>query len=238
MQPLSSLSTTPEKNGEVGHWKNVKVPCLNADGEWMLSCCSIDLTEPMRREAELQCIRKELEEANHKLSTLALTDALTGLWNRRAFDAQLETSIMAAQRSKHGMALMLIDVDRFKNINDRYGHPFGDSVLRNLAALLSRVKRAEDIACRFGGEEFAVLMPFVDIEGARKLARRIMESLRVFQWEKEPITVSIGLAMCSDACSSDEMIDDADTALYRAKHEGRNRVVVHSCDRETATTLQ
>ncbi len=230
-QPLESIATIPEPSGSISQWKNYKVPCVNADGELMLSCCSIDLTEPTRREAELQRIRKELEEANHKLSSLALTDALTGLWNRRAFDAQLETSIIAAQRSRHGLALMLIDADHFKNINDRYGHPYGDCVLRNLAVVLNRVKRAEDVACRFGGEEFAVLMPAIDIEGARTLALRIMDSLRLFPWEKEPVTVSIGLAMCSDTCSSDELTDDADTALYQAKREGRDRVVVHSCNR-------
>jgi diguanylate cyclase (GGDEF)-like protein/PAS domain S-box-containing protein len=230
-RPQESLVTTPEFDGAITQWKNYKAPCQSADGEPMLSCCSIDLTEPHRRETELQRIREELEEANHKLQSLALTDALTGLWNRRAFDAQLETGIIAAQRKKHGMALMLIDADHFKSINDRYGHPYGDAVLRNLAVVLNRVKRAEDIACRFGGEEFAVLMPVIDIAAAHTLALRIMSSLSLFPWEKEPVTVSIGLAMCSDTCTSDELIDDADAALYRAKHEGRNRVVLHGCDR-------
>ena len=228
-RPHESVSSTPEPGGETSLWMNYKAPCRNAEGEPMLSCCSIDLTEPTRREAELQAIRKELEEANHKLSSLALTDALTGLWNRRAFDAQLQTSIMAAQRHGHGMALMLIDVDHFKHINDRHGHPYGDLVLRNLAVVLNRVKRANDIACRFGGEEFAILLPVIEIGAARTLAQRIMDSLRLFPWEKDPITVSIGMAMCSDTCTADELIKDADTALYRAKREGRNRVVLQGC---------
>jgi diguanylate cyclase (GGDEF)-like protein len=230
LQAHESMVTTPEPGGATTLWKSYKAPCKNADGEPMLSCCSIDLTEPNRREAELQRIREELEEANHKLSSLALTDALTGLWNRRAFDAQLETGIVAAQRSREGLALMLIDADHFKSINDRYGHPYGDSVLRSLAVVLNRVKRAEDIACRFGGEEFAVLMPVSDIQAAHTLAQRIMDSLRLFPWEKEPVTVSIGLAMCSQTCTTDELIDDADTALYRAKREGRNRVVLQGCE--------
>jgi diguanylate cyclase (GGDEF)-like protein/PAS domain S-box-containing protein len=232
LRPHESVVTTPGPDGAITQWKNYKAPCQNADGEPMLSCCSIDLTEPHRRELELLHIREELEEANHKLSSLALTDALTGLWNRRAFNAQIETGIMAAQRSKLGMALMLIDADHFKSINDRHGHPYGDSVLRNLAVVLNRVKRAEDVACRFGGEEFAVLLPVIDIAAANVLAQRFMDALRLFPWEKEPVTVSIGLAMCSDTCTSDELIDDADAALYRAKHEGRNRVVLHSCEKK------
>ena len=228
-EPCESFSTTPEPDGATTLWKNFKALCQNADGEPMLSCCSIDLTEPNRREAELQGIRAELEEANHKLSSLALTDALTGLWNRRAFDTQLQTGIVAAQRTQHGMALMLIDVDHFKSINDRHGHPYGDSVLRNLAIVLNRAKRAEDVACRFGGEEFAILLPVIGIEAAHILAQRIMDSLRLFPWAKEPVTVSIGLAMCSDTCTSDDLIHDADTALYRAKREGRNRVVLQGC---------
>ena len=195
----------------------------------MLSCCSIDLTEPNRREVELQRIREQLEEANRKLHSLALTDALTGLWNRRAFNTQLETRIVAAQRSGEGMALMLIDADHFKSINDRHGHTYGDSVLRNFAVVLNRVKRAEDIACRFGGEEFAVLMPVIDIQAAQTLAKRIMDSLRLFPWENEPVTVSIGLAMCSETCTSEDLIQAADSALYRAKREGRNRVALQSC---------
>ena len=229
-QPLESYATTPEADGAITHWKNYKAPCRNADGELMLSCCSIDLTEPNRREAELQRIREELEEANRKLSSLALTDALTGLWNRRAFNTQLDVRIVAAQRSGHGLALMLIDADHFKSINDRHGHSYGDSVLRNLAVVLNRVKRAEDIACRFGGEEFAVLLPVIDIKAAHTLAQRIMDSLRLFPWEKEPVTVSIGLAMCSETCGSEELIDAADSALYRAKREGRNRVALQGCD--------
>ena len=230
-RPHESVITTPEPGGATMIWKNFKAPCWNADGDPMLSCCSIDLTEPTRREAELQRIREELEEANRKLSSLALTDGLTGLWNRRAFDAQLETNIVAAQRSGHGLALMLIDVDHFKSINDRHGHSYGDSVLRSLAVVLNRAKRAEDVACRFGGEEFAVLLPVIDIHAAHMLAQRIMDSLQLFPWENEPVTVSIGLAMCSETCKSDELIDDADTALYRAKREGRNRVVLQGCER-------
>ena len=231
----ASSVTVPDGNGSMSHWKSFKVPCLNADGEQMLACCSIDLTEQMRREAELRRVRNELEEANQKLSSLALTDALTGLWNRRAFDARLETSIMAAQRSKQPLTLMLIDVDHFKRVNDQFGHPYGDTVLKDVVGVLNRSKRGEDIACRFGGEEFAVLMPGTDLHAARHLANRMLEATHSFAWEKIPVTVSIGLAMCTEGCLSDDLVDNADAALYRAKREGRDRCILHEVDSEQAT---
>ncbi len=177
--------------------------------------------------SELQKTRDELQVANEKLHSLSMTDALTGLWNRRAFDSQLEMAVIAAQRSGLPIALMLIDADNFKSINDRYGHPYGDTVLRNIAAVLNRVTRAEEIACRFGGEEFAVLMPGHHADAAAVLAERVLASMSLFPWEHGPVTASIGLAMCSKGCSSDDLLDHADAALYRAKRQGRNRVVMY-----------
>ena len=225
-----SFSEIPEPDGRTSYWRSMKVPCEIPPDEQLLACCSVDMTEQMERERKLQEIQDELEEANRKLNSLALTDALTGLWNRRAFDARLETHVIAAQRSKQPMALMLLDVDNFKSVNDRFGHPYGDVVLRHMAAVLNRVKRAEDVACRFGGEEFAILMPDSTIDGAQQLAGRIIEALHNFPWEKELITASLGLAMCPENCSSDELVDSADSALYRAKRTGKDRMVCNGCD--------
>ena len=222
-----SFVTVPDAHGDSSFWKSYKVPCENVDGEPVLACCSIDLTEQIRRESELQKTRDELQLANDKLHSLSLTDALTGLWNRRAFDGSLETAVIASQRNKQPMALMLIDADHFKSINDRYGHPYGDTVLRNIATVLNRTTRAEEIVCRFGGEEFAVLLPGHDEQGAAVLAQRVLESMKLFPWEHDPVTVSIGLAMCCHSCSSDELLDHADDALYQAKSGGRNRAVVY-----------
>lgn len=222
-----SFVNVPEPDGSISHWKTYTMHCLNADGEPMLAGSAIDLTEQMRREAELEQTRDQLKDANQKLNSLALTDALTGLWNRRAFDARLETSVIAAKRHKRSLTLMLLDADHFKSVNDRFGHPYGDSVLKEIAALLNRCKRAEDVACRFGGEEFAVLLPDTDLASARHLADRMLRATRDHAWEKTPVTVSIGLAACSDACTSDDLVDHADAALYHAKRNGRNRVVLH-----------
>ena len=136
-----------------------------------------------------------------KLSTsLALTDALTGLWNRRAFNTQLETQHRggAAQQARAWRSCSLTRTTSRASTTGT-AITYGDSVLRNFAVVLNRVKRAEDIACRFGGEEFAVLMPVRSTSKARaNPGKRIMDSLRLFPWENEPVTVSIGLAMCSD----------------------------------------
>ncbi len=218
-RPHESFLELPEsqKTGQTTYWRTTKVACEGLHGEKVMACVAVDMTDQMAREAEVQRMQDELEEANRKLSSLALTDALTGLWNRRAFDSRLETTVIGSQRSKQSMALLMIDVDNFKSVNDRFGHPYGDTVLRNVAKILTRSKRAEDVACRFGGEEFAILMPGSNIEGAKQLAQRVLDAMHAFAWEKEPITLSMGLAMCSLTCSSDELVDDADEALYTAK---------------------
>jgi diguanylate cyclase (GGDEF)-like protein/PAS domain S-box-containing protein len=225
-----SFIEIPEAEDKTSYWRSVKVPCAIADGEQLLAICSFDISEQMERERHLQMIQDELEEANRKLNSLALTDSLTGLWNRRAFDARLETNVIASQRNKQPMALLLIDIDNFKSINDRFGHPYGDQVLRDFGAILNRAKRTEDVACRFGGEEFSILMPATGADGAQALARRILDAMHAFPWDKEPVTASIGLALCSQTATSDELVDAADSALYRAKREGKNRMVCNDCE--------
>ncbi len=218
-----------EPDGRTSYWKTTKAPCQDSNGALVLACCSVDMTEQVIRERHLREVTEELEEANRKLSSLALTDALTGLWNRRAFDSQLETAVMGAQRSKEPLALMMLDVDHFKNINDRFGHSCGDDVLRSVASILNRAKRADDVACRFGGEEFTILMPGSSGEGAMALGERIREAMHAFAWEKTPVTISMGIALFSPADSSDDLVDKADAALYLAKNSGRDRYVCSNC---------
>jgi diguanylate cyclase (GGDEF)-like protein/PAS domain S-box-containing protein len=224
------LTDIHEASGRDSFWKTIKVPCVNAEGETLLACCAFDITDQMRREADLQRVQDQLEEANRKLNSLALTDSLTGLWNRRAFDSRLETSMMASHRSSQSMALLMLDIDNFKSINDRFGHSYGDTVLRDFASILNRVKRNEDVACRFGGEEFSILLPNADIKGAKSLASRILDALHAYAWEKSPVTASIGVAMCTREASSDELVDGADEALYQAKRSGKDRFVCYNCD--------
>lgn len=229
-KPQETFLDLKEADGRQSYWRTTKAPCRDSHGDPMLACCSVDLTEQRDRERRLREVQEELEEANRKLSSLALTDALTGLWNRRAFDSRLETAVIAAQRSKKPLALMLLDVDHFKQINDRFGHPCGDEVLRNVATILNRTKRADEVACRFGGEEFTILMPDTTDHGAMSLGRRIREAMHAFEWEKEPVTISMGIAVWKDGWSSDDLVDNADAALYRAKEEGRDRYVCYNCE--------
>jgi diguanylate cyclase (GGDEF)-like protein len=165
-----------------------------------------------------------------KMETMATTDGLTGLTNHRTFQARFEDLLQRAQRHGHKVALLLCDVDHFKKVNDNYGHPIGDEVLRRVAKVLQEVPRKIDIPCRYGGEEFAVLLDNVDVAQAKAVAERIRIEISkvVVDTEKGPLSVteSIGVAAFpDDGRDRAVLIERADLALYEAKHSGRNRVV-------------
>ena len=166
------------------------------------------------------------------LGQRAQIDGLTGLWNRAYFDERLEQEVAEAMRYDHNVALMLCDVDHFKEVNDRYSHPFGDRVLETFARILSD-HRASDITCRYGGEEFAIIIPQTDARGAAAIADRIRESVESREWEGKPgltVTVSFGLSdlhLTPDQ-TPEQLVACADRALYAAKAAGRNTVCVDS----------
>ena len=165
-----------------------------------------------------------------KMETMATTDGLTGLTNHRSFQQRFEDLLQRAQRHGHKVALLLCDVDFFKKVNDGYGHPVGDEVLRRVAKVLQEVPRKIDIPCRYGGEEFAVLLDNVDVAQAKAVAERIRIEISkvVVETEKGPLSVteSIGVAAFpDDGRDRATLIERADLALYHAKHTGRNRVV-------------
>jgi diguanylate cyclase (GGDEF)-like protein len=175
------------------------------------------------------------------LERKAQIDGLTGLWNRRYFDARLAESLSIARRGHRPLSLLLADIDRFKSINDQYGHTFGDEVLRRVALCLSETGRLEDVSCRYGGEEFAVIAADTNREGAAHLGERLRHAVEDVQFDvrgrgKLNISASFGVTSVDDAGSNDEpldslsrhLIDAADNALYEAKRTGRNRVVVAS----------
>jgi diguanylate cyclase (GGDEF)-like protein len=162
------------------------------------------------------------------LAKKAQIDALTGLWNRRYFDDRLEAEFSLARRSPRPLAVLMIDIDKFKPINDTFGHATGDEVLRRVANLLCDSVRTEDIVCRYGGEEFAIIAPTISgasITVAERL-RAAVESLAIVAAGKQlKVTVSIGVAF-HDTAPDVSLIKQADEALYRAKQSGRNRVEV------------
>jgi two-component system, cell cycle response regulator len=162
---------------------------------------------------------------------LAVIDELTGLYNRRYFDRHLSLMLDKAREQERDMAVMLIDMDFFKSVNDNHGHDIGDAVLKEFSQRLRRNIRGVDLACRFGGEEFVVLMPDTDFRQAQSVAERVRIAVAERGFETSgprPLTVtcSVGVALNEHEIDTPEMIlKRADVALYRAKREGRNRVV-------------
>lgn len=180
----------------------------------------------------LERARLELEvrRAHHRLREWAIRDGLTGLLNHRHFQELLLNEYLRAERYEQPLSCMMLDLDHFKSINDTYGHPFGDEVLKRVASTLSGAARQVDIIARYGGEEFVAVLPNTDLEGALRLAERIREEIAahpfVFEGHSVSLTVSIGVATSDDPRVSGErdLIKQADAALYQAKWQGRNRV--------------
>ncbi|WP_108397326.1 PleD family two-component system response regulator [Devosia submarina] len=173
----------------------------------------------------------ELRQSVNNTMAMAVTDDMTGLYNRRYFDRHLGVMLGKAQSQDRDMALMILDIDHFKSVNDNYGHDIGDAVLKEFAARLKRNIRGVDLACRFGGEEFVVLMPDTDYRQAEAIAERVRQSISERQFDigaqrQLAVTVSAGVTLNEAQSDTPEsLIKRADVALYRAKREGRNRVV-------------
>lgn len=170
------------------------------------------------------------------LSTKAQIDALTGLWNRRYLDDRLGAEIAAIKQREGALSLLMVDIDHFKSINDTYGHPVGDSVLQEVAEEIRQLSRKSDIVCRYGGEEFAIILRDTDSRDALIIAERLRTQIFNHDFSdgrrKLQVTVSIGIAS-SDDIAPDMMvpgtiIEAADRTLYRAKTQGRNRTCLHA----------
>jgi len=166
------------------------------------------------------------------LRNQSIRDPLTGLFNRRYLEEMLDREIRRAVRSEQSLGLLMLDLDFFKKFNDTYGHEAGDTVLREVGSFLSRSVRAEDVVCRFGGEEFVIILPMADLKATRARAERIRSKLRelpvLHQGQSVGmVTVSIGVsAVPQHGTSRNSLLDAADAALYQAKREGRDRVAV------------
>ena len=177
---------------------------------------------------------KEVEHRlNEQLTRLSTTDALTEIGNRRLFDQTLKAEWQRAARRQGAIALLMIDVDHFKEYNDHYGHPAGDEVLRQMARLIGEsVRRGGELVARYGGEEFVLLLPGADLEAARVVAERCQQGVNDAKIEHRAsatsawIGVSIGVAsqVASSAGDCQALVETADAALYRAKRCGRGRI--------------
>ena len=165
------------------------------------------------------------------LKMQSIRDPLTGLFNRRYMEESLDRELRRAERKQFKLGILMIDVDHFKNLNDTFGHEAGDAVLRSFGTLLKDFFRAEDIVCRYGGEEFTVILPETSLAAATKRASELCVSTKqmVVQHRREvlrPVTISIGVAILGEhGTTAASLLSAADSALYQAKEQGRDRVI-------------
>jgi diguanylate cyclase (GGDEF)-like protein len=180
------------------------------------------------------CIENALNLERLKLA--GLTDALTGVNNRRYFESRCQEEVAQARRRQLPLACMFLDIDKFKRINDEFGHQAGDEILRGVAGIIKSQLRTNDLFARYGGEEFVALLPQVSLVRAHEVAERIRARMEAHSFELPQginlaITISIGVAMLPETLLDDhteasrKLIESADSALYRAKGSGRNKVV-------------
>jgi diguanylate cyclase len=179
---------------------------------------------------EVGKLQKALESARQE----ALIDPLTNIYNRRGFEIEVQNMLADSASMSKGACMLMVDIDHFKNINDTYGHLFGDKVLRTLANTLKSLVKGQDCVARLGGEEFAVLLPRTELKGALSIAENIRETIeqsRIRHLYSETassgITISIGIAAYTSGSNLVEWLDCADKALYISKQRGRNRVTTY-----------
>ena len=185
-------------------------------------------------QSKLNTARQETERLRDELELHrreALIDPLTGLYNRRALERQIQG--MWQETDIGALSVLALDIDHFKRINDNYGHAIGDVVLRHVADIMRKCIRGEDIAVRFGGEEFLILLPDTPLAGAKQVAetiRKRVEALRLTRRHDnltlDPFTISLGVTVRQEADDHDTLFERADKALYHSKNSGRNRVTV------------
>lgn len=186
------------------------------------------ITKPLNS-SEIRIMVERAVERYYLLSTsgdkdyfadLAVRDGLTGLFNRRYFNELINIEVNRLKRSPASLSLLMLDIDNFKNYNDTQGHPAGDELLKGFAKVLKNSVRAQDIVCRYGGEEFIVILPQTDKKGAQIIAERIRVQVGLYL----TTTVSIGIAtLPDDGAEIEQLIEKADNALYQAKKSGKNK---------------
>jgi len=175
--------------------------------------------------------RNKADQRATDLETLAAVDFLTGVYNRRQFETLARAELARCQRYMRPLSVVMLDIDHFKAVNDRFGHAAGDRVLKSVADLCRAAKRDSDIIARLGGEEFAIMLPetteAATVQFAERLRHLIVDCALTANGEAIPVTISVGIAGASIRTSGIEaLMRDADQALYEAKRSGRNRIVV------------
>jgi len=240
----NSAFTTWEQRPYLFKFKNYRP--ITGIAEFMYQNCTIIPLNDTKGRVEHICLivydvteiavnRLQLQTANQKLHLLSRTDGLTGLLNRKTWEVEMQQEFRRFQRHQQACSLIMFDIDHFKNINDNHGHPAGDEVIRQTAAIVKDSIREVDIAGRYGGEEFAVILVNTAAEGALMVAERLrtrIENLTVKYEDLEiHYTISLGVSeLNSKVREPVAWIDAADKGLYQAKHNGRNNAVVFKID--------
>lgn len=192
-----------------------------------------DVTELDRKQKELHDAllsvkrsSEEITQRNHELEWLATRDVLTGCFNRRSFFGVFESEWNVSEPSQGNLSVVMVDIDHFKSINDNHGHSMGDEVLRKVAQAIMKTVTGDDVVCRYGGEEFSVLMPATTLDDAELRAERIRLAIKALRPGEIAVTASLGVSCISEGCESpQQLLDQADKCLYVAKRHGRNQVV-------------
>jgi len=234
---VSRVEKKQMKDGEIKHYQSVRSPMYTKNGEVVgLIGLEIDISDT-------------IDKCN-SLQELALRDAVTGLYNRRFLEAQLTAEASLHHRKNQPLSLIMLDIDDFKVINDQYGHEIGDDALVIVSQLIQQTLRSEDICCRFGGDEFSILLPFTEQPRAFLLAERIRK--RVSQHfftandgEDFTVSISLGVGCLSESMQSDDLKRSADQALLTAKKQHKNNCLVNcnlkekivSCYQECSPSL-
>lgn len=235
-QPFEIEYRLHDAKGRFRWYLDRAMPLRDASGaiiKWFGTCTDID--DQMHTQELLQEQIKQhttaLFEANERLQHESIHDPLTGLYNRRYLEDTLQREVRRAVRAEHGLSVIMVDLDHFKKFNDTFGHDAGDEVLRETAALLAKSVRAEDIVCRYGGEEFIIILPMADFRIALSRAERIRDKVRELNvchhgLPLGAISISGGVAaLPQHGVQPRELIEAADAALYQAKREGRDRII-------------
>ncbi|ADC71893.1 diguanylate cyclase [Thioalkalivibrio sp. K90mix] len=192
----------------------------------------VRVSRRLRQEAALrQEVEATLRQQQEELVRLASTDALTGVWNRQKFKTEAEHEVARAERYNLPLSLIFLDLDYFKEVNDRYGHATGDAILREMCQRLQACLRESDRLGRWGGEEFLILVPHADSDRAALLAEKLRQAIAdTPAAHGQPMSISLGVVSREPGDALEDLVRKADAALYRAKARGRNRVEVHRAD--------
>jgi diguanylate cyclase (GGDEF)-like protein len=208
----------------------IGIPLKLRDGSRVGTLCAIDLVPRALSTDEIDILSGlgQMVVDQIELRRLAMTDPLTGALSRRGFDIEIGREMMRAKRTKRQFSLIVVDVDHFKSVNDKYGHASGDIVLQSVVGQIKQELRASDCVARLGGEEFVIALPETSLDGARVLAERIREKIarNIVQRQAQSIGVTASFGIASQNGADDqwaETLERADAALYLAKRRGRNR---------------